>query len=195
MLTLSAAREGGASDTVPDDVTLVHAARADRAAFAPLYERYRDRVYAYLRARTPSAEDASDLMQQVFVRALAALPQYRGHHETVAAWLFRIARNAAVDFHRRRRDTIAWDLVPEALQPQSGQDLEAQVLREEAVARLRALLMGLNQDTRELLALRFAARLTVAETAAVLGKSEAAIKKQLVRTIRTLKERYDDQTR
>jgi RNA polymerase sigma-70 factor (ECF subfamily) len=164
------------------------------AAFETLYERYLDRIYAYLRARTATEEDAADLTQQVFLRALAALPRRRGHEESFAAWLFRIAHNAAVDFHRRQRQTITWNLLPEGLQPRHEDDLAAGMVRQEAMARLHALLGTLKPDTREILALHYAGRLTVAEVAAVVGKSEAAIKKQLTRTIHTLKERYHDDT-
>jgi len=182
------------ADTVgmDEDMPLVRAARADRAAFAALYARYVDRVYAYVRSRTATMEDAADLTQQVFLRALNALPRYEERRVPFAAWLFRIARNAVIDAHRQRRVTVAWDLVPEALQPVADLDLEARALREEEVARLRALLRGLDPEARELLTLRFAVGLTSAEIAAVVGKSEAAAKKRLTRILRTLKEQYYD---
>jgi len=85
--------------------------------------------------------------------------------------------------------------VPEALQPTAEQDLEMDVLRREALDRVRALIRTLDGDTRELLALRFAGRLTVGEIAAVIGKSEAATRKKLSRTIQGLKEHYDDDVR
>ncbi len=182
-------------DIVSDEATDVQAAREDPSAFGVLYERYRDRVYAYLYTRTDSPEDAADLTQQVFLRALDALPDYRGQHGMFAAWLFRIARNAAIDFHRQRRPIVTWDLLPEALHPIAKDNPEANVVHQESIGRLHAILATFNQDTRELLALRFAARLTVAQTAAILGKSEAAVKKQLGRTMRRLKERYHDHTR
>lgn len=176
------------------EAALVRAAQEDPAAFAPLYQRYRDRIYAYLRTRTRCAEDAADLTQQVFVQALDALPRYRVQGTPFAAWLFRIARNAAASYHKRHRHTIAWDFVPEALQPLVEDDLAARVMQRESIARLHDMLRACNAGTREMLALRFAARLTVAETAAAMGKSDAAVKKQLARTIHTLKEQYHDPT-
>jgi RNA polymerase sigma-70 factor (ECF subfamily) len=175
-----------------DEVALVRAARAAPSAFGPLYHRYVDRVYAYLRARTSGEADAADLTQQVFLRAMDAWPRYRGADGAFAAWLLRIARNAAVDFHRRRRETVAWDHVPETLHPRSEQCLDGPLERAEALARLGRLYRALDPDTRELLVLRFTAGLRVAEIAAVLGKSEAAVQKQLSRTIQRLKEHYDD---
>jgi len=171
----------------------VRAAQRDPVAFDALYERYIDRVYAYLRARSATPEDAADLTQQVFTHALAALPRYRAG--SFAAWLFRIARNAAVDAHRRRRATVSWDLVPEALHPVAEDDAEARLLAREARLRVRRLVAGLPPDKREQLALRYAARLSTAEIAAVLGKSEAATRQQLSRVLRALQEQYHDPDR
>ncbi len=78
--------------------------------------RYSDRLYNYLRARTQSDEDAADLAQQVFVKVLNGLPRYRERGLPFGAWLFRIARNVVVDVHRRRKDTVSWDLLPETAQ-------------------------------------------------------------------------------
>jgi len=175
-----------------DEEALVHSAQGDRAAFAPLYERYVDRVYAYLRARTASEEDAADLTQQVFLRVLDALPRTKSQHLVFAPWLFRIARNAAIDAHRRHRDSVAWDLLPLDLHPTTNDDLDASLMRAEAGARLREQLQCLSLDTREMLALRFGVGLSVAEVAVVMGKSEAAVKQQIVRTVRKLRTQYDD---
>lgn len=177
---------------VNDEAALVQAAREDPAAFETLYRRYRDRVYWYLRGRTTTEEDAADLTQQVFVQVLDALPRYQVARGSFAAWLFRIARNAATDAHRRRRTTVAWDLVPEALQRALEDDVEAQVLRREALARLGALVTALDRDKRELLMLRFAARLPLADIALVIGKSEDATRMALARTLQRLKEQYHD---
>jgi RNA polymerase sigma-70 factor (ECF subfamily) len=174
------------------EAALVRAAQENPAAFAPLYQRYRDRIYAYLRTRARTSEDAADLTQQVFLQALDALPRYRSGRAPFVAWLVRIARNVAASYHKRHRQTIAWDLVPESLQPLAEDDLDARVAQREDAARLHAVLSACDAGTREVLALHFAARLTVAETAAAVGKSEAAVKKQLTRTIHVLKEQYHE---
>ena len=176
-----------------EELDLVQAARRDPAAFEPLYRYYLSPVYRYLRLRCSSDEEAADLTQQVFLRALAALPDYRPQGLPFSAWLFRIARNAAIDAHRRQRSTVAWNFLPEALHPVSAQDPESMTLQQERLENLRDLLAKLSQDKRELLALRFASGLTAPQIAAVVGKSEAAVKKQLTRLIAHLKEQYREQ--
>jgi RNA polymerase sigma-70 factor (ECF subfamily) len=173
---------------------LIQEARTDSDAFARLYERYRDTVYRYLLSRTGTAEEAEDLLQQVFLRAMDALSQYQPNKRPFVAWLLGIARNLSIDSHRRRRSTVPWDGVPEVFcTGDSG--LEAEVLRREELSRLGVLFAALPADKRELLVLRFAAGLTVREIAVVIGKSEAATKKQISRTLETLKEHYHDNAR
>ena len=116
-------------EALGDEQAWIQAAREDRAAFAPLYFRYRTQVYAYIRTRTTDAGDAEDLTQQVFLRALDALPRYSERGLPFVAWLFRIARNTLTDHYRRQRSTVTWDLLPESLQPQAAQDLEGDAMR------------------------------------------------------------------
>lgn len=169
-----------------DEVELVRRAAVDAAAMGVLYERYVARVYRFLRVRCTSSHEAADLTQHVFVKAAEALPRYRERGVPFAAWLFRVARNSAIDHARRHRVTVPWDSVTQEPAPD---DVEAWVLDRETRARVGALVAGLSSDERELLSLRFAAGLSSREIAAVVGASEAAVKKRLTRTIQRLKER------
>lgn len=179
------------------ETELIQAAQRDLAAFGPLYARYVDRIYTYLGARTGYArgEDAADLTQQVFLRALDALPRYRVRGGvTVAAWLFRIARNAATDWQRREGRTVPWEAVPEEQRPAAPETADGEALRQDEIAQVHRLLATLDDTTREALVLRFSARLTLAEIGAVLGISEEATRKRITRALHALKERYDDDT-
>ncbi len=182
---------GGERAVSGDEDAVIRSARADPAAFAPLYRRYRDRVYWYVRARTATDEDAADLTQQIFAQAVAALGQYRPRRGSFAAWLFAIARHALANFYRRQRPTVAWDALPEALHPVAGDDPLAEALRREDLGRVHILVAALDADKRDLLALRFVARLTIGEIAAVIGKSEAATHKRLTRTLHALAKQFE----
>lgn len=183
-------RDDGEED---DESALVQAAQLDPLSFGELHSRYEARVWRYLRARTENEEDAADLTQQVFLQALDALPKYKERGLPFAAWLFRIARNAAADYHRRRRIHLSWDLLPEALHPAAEGNPEGEALGRERALRLRSLLVALGPDKRELLALHFVAGLTMREIAPVVGKSEAAVQKALYRTLQALKEQYREE--
>jgi RNA polymerase sigma-70 factor (ECF subfamily) len=176
------AATAGAPDV--DERALVAAAQRDPAAFDALYRRHLPAVYRYLRARLPSDDEAADLTQQVFLKAFEALPNYHERGLPFVAWLFRIARNAAIDAARVRRPSVAWQLTRESAAP------EAALPHELALGEFTDLLAPLAQDKRELLTLRFVVGLNSREIAAVLGLREATVRKQLSRSLQTLKERY-----
>lgn len=173
-----------------DERELVLAAQSDPEAFGAPYERYFERMYRYIRTRTASDEEALDLTQQVFVKALSGLQSYRNRGLPFGAWLFRIARNVVIDARRRRRPSVEWDLVPDLLQPSYEWGTEEVIVKQEALERLRELMLTLRPDQRELIVLRFEAQLPVAQIAKVLGKSYAATHKQLMRTLDLLKEAF-----
>ena len=167
----------------PDsDAALVARARVDRAAFAPLYERYLDPVYRYCYCRLGSREAAEDVTSVVFAKALVSLPAYRDG--SFAAWLFAIAHNAVVDAYRRRR--------PDAPLAAAGDPVDAAPSPEQlAVAAderrsVRALLATLPEDQRTVVELRLAG-LRGAEIAAVLGRSKAAVKMLQLRAMTRLR--------
>ena len=97
-----------------DEARWIVAARTKPAAFAPVYEHYVDRIYAYCARRT-SPPEAEDLTSLVFARALAAVHDYRGG--SVAAWLFRIAHNVVVNHYRDHHPALALDAA-ESPQPE-----------------------------------------------------------------------------
>jgi RNA polymerase sigma-70 factor (ECF subfamily) len=85
-----------------DDLALVERVRAgDVAAFEPLVERYRHRVYRLARNVLRDSEEALDVAQEAFIRAFQALPTFRGQ-SAFYTWLFRITLNVASDRARQR---------------------------------------------------------------------------------------------
>jgi RNA polymerase sigma-70 factor (ECF subfamily) len=157
-------------------------------AFEILYDRYHVQVYRYLHAHLKDEQDAADLLQQVFFQAWRQRQSYAPERGSVATWIFSIAHHRLVDFYRLSRSPLSWESMPEM--PTMNQDPEAYVIEAETVAQVRKMLEALPQGEQELLALRFAARLSSAEIASVIGKSEAATKKQLTRLIHRLREEY-----
>ena len=177
---------------VDEDAALVAEALVRPEAFGLLYQRHLAPVYRYVRTRTASDEEAADVTQSVFIKALASLPRFRPG-SPFAAWLFRIARNASTDAYRKRRKTVGLDALPEPFLESLADSPEDVVLKQERLRRLRALVARLDAEKQELLALRFGAGLTLREIGEVVGKREGAIKKQMSRITAALKERYFEQ--
>lgn len=174
------------SATVADDELLASRARDDGEAFAELYVRHRDAVLAYLRARTTADDDALELTAVTFERALMAIGRYRTRGAGFRAWLFRIARNAAVDESRRRGRLHPNPGIAADVDIRPGPDELA--IQADEVARLRLAIALLPEPQRDALGLRFGAGLTAREIGAVIDKGEAATQKLIERAIERLRE-------
>ena len=174
-----------------EERAILIAAQADPAAFAPLYERYVDRVYAYCLRRVGCPADAQDLTGAIFARALSKRGQYRGG--LVAAWLFRIARGVVANHLRGRRDHLPLDADP-ALQVPDGRPGPGELYATtERLARVRAAIDALPEAQRELLLLKVAGGLTSREIGLVLGRSPGAVRVALHGILKRLRARLEQQ--
>ena len=169
------------------DVALVARAKRDRAAFAPLYQRYAPSVLRFCRRRLGDPEAAADATSQVFVRVLAALPRCRG--ETFRAWLFGIAHNVTTDALRASARHRLHDAPLEGLRDrvEVAPSPEQLALAGDGEAAVRALLSALPADQRAIVELRLAG-LTGVEIAQALGKSHGAVRVAQLRAYRRLRE-------
>jgi RNA polymerase sigma-70 factor (ECF subfamily) len=176
------------------DEELASAARIDLRAFELLYRRHHLGVYRFLRARTASNDEAAELTAIVFERALGAIGRYRPRGGGVIAWLFTIARNAAIDAERsnRRYRSVTGDEPEPQTEPQAPGLLEDVVVERERLADLRARVQRLPVIQRDAVVLRYTGGLTAREIGATLGKSEAATQKLLSRALDVLRESYRD---
>lgn len=158
---------------------------AAKPSFEVLYRDYVNRIYAYLRTQLGSAEDAEDVTSQVFLKAYEAYGRYEARHATPAAWLFQIARNAALDHHRRssRRDRLARAAAHEA-----APEADVSVLAEERILYREVMEMvdRLTGRQREVIALRHSG-LSFLEVAALMECTEDAAKMLHHRALRSLR--------
>jgi RNA polymerase sigma-70 factor, ECF subfamily len=141
-------------------------------------------VYRYFRTRTGSADDADDLTQQTFTNAWRAFSQSSHGCDATAAWIFTIARHVAVDHYRHARFRKWFRL--EVDEHAAAEDVESMVLGAEDNHLIYQLVSELPKGKRDLIALRFAAELTIPEIARVTGRTPEATRKQISRTLERL---------
>jgi RNA polymerase sigma factor (sigma-70 family) len=180
------ARSRGVNEVLVERMAV---AATDTETFAALYERTFPRVYAYVASLLRDRSTAEDVTAQAFERAYRRRGSYRARRGSREAWLFGIARNAALDELRRRKRRARLETEPAdtaALHPDEQVEL---TLRRETV---RAAIGALDGRERDLLALKFSAGLSNAEIAAVLGLSETAAGTRLHRTLTKLRKACDD---
>jgi RNA polymerase sigma-70 factor (ECF subfamily) len=175
----------------------------DAAAFETLVDRYSHDIYALLFRLTENAEDAGDLTQDTFIRALRSIKSFRGDSE-LKTWLFRIAINESRNrfrwWKRRRRDvTISLDAtigesettLVETLADRSISPEDATLAREREYA-LKAALLDIPDVYREAVVLCDVEGMSYEETAAALGISIGTVKSRISRGREELRRRLKD---
>jgi RNA polymerase sigma-70 factor (ECF subfamily) len=164
---------------------MIHAV-APPSEFERVYAELFRRIYAYVRAQLRSDADAEDVTATVFLNAYRAWGRYEPQAETPAAWLFRIARNAVLDFHRGagRRDRL---LQVVGREREDLEDPAATAERGLEHAHLLDLVERLPERQREAVRLRMA-ELTFAEIGKLLGCTDDAAKMLYHRALRSLRE-------
>jgi RNA polymerase sigma-70 factor (ECF subfamily) len=143
------------------------AKEGDTGALHFLYVRHADDVHRYVLSIVRDPHDAEDVTQAIFARLMTAIRRYEPQQVPFAAWLLRVARNAALD-HMRRRRPIPCEEVRATV------DHEDQVGFERSQS-LRVAFARLPHEQREVLVLRHIGGLSPSEIADSLGKSEGAV--------------------
>ena len=180
---------GDAEETGPDVRRLVERAQAgDRSAIEELYRTHFDRIYGYLRMSVGSQHDAEDLTNQTFIRMLESLDRFVWRKVPFSAWLFRIAHNLAMDHFRAGRRWQPEGDVPERISDLAPSAEEA-AFRTIDRERMLGLIRGLSRDQQQVLTLRYVFDFTNGEAAAILGKTENAVKQLQHRAIGSLQRR------
>jgi RNA polymerase sigma-70 factor (ECF subfamily) len=160
---------------VQDEESLVRRAQQrDQVALTQLYEENFDRIYRYIVLKIGDRTEAEDMTQQVFLNALRSISSYKYKGMPFSSWLYRIAHNQIVDYLRRKskRITVPIDESMATGDSDPGQVAERTIEIEELVVATKKLTAA----QQEVISLRFAGELSVAEVARVMGRSEGAVK-------------------
>lgn len=158
-------------------------------AFEALYRRALPRVYGYVATLLRDRAAAEEVTAQAFERAYRKRRSFRASRGTEEAWLFGIARNAALDELRRRKRRAVLEIDPEDVHAVGLDDEVDGALRRDVV---RAALGRLTPRERELLALKFAGGLSHEEIGRVLGISPSNAGTRLHRTLEKLRKECDE---
>jgi RNA polymerase sigma-70 factor (ECF subfamily) len=164
---------------------VARAVAGDHASITEIYDAFSGRIYrfALLHAREPA--DAEDLLQRTFLKVIEGLPRYQNRGLPFAAWIFRIARNVVIDHGRSRRDQSTLDAVQEQPDSRRGPEEIAEASADQEV--VRAALLLLTPEQRDVIVYRFFAGLSHGEIAALMGKREGSIRGLQFRALEALR--------
>ena len=161
----------------------------NKEIFGELYMRNFDAVYSYLRVALKDSHEAEDVSQQVFMKVLQALPGFQLRRgKPFRAWLFRIARNEALE-HLRKSGRIEVEDPAQLARRRDDGRFDSEGLDWVTDADLLFLIERLPAAQRQAVTLRYMLGLTTEEMATVLGRSPVAVRKLESRALRFLEER------
>jgi RNA polymerase sigma-70 factor (ECF subfamily) len=157
-------------------------------AFGLLYRENVGRIYAYVRYRVASTQEAEDLTADIFEAALKSFPAYRPEKGSPQTWLFAIARNRLS--HHFRAQRVRRFLRLEAADEEQAREPQPEELVQELElsVRVRELMSSLGTRERELLALKFGAGMNNREIAALTGLSESNVGTLVYRSLQRLRQ-------
>ena len=155
-------------------------------AWTVIYRDLAPSVLCYLRAR--GAREPEQLLGDVFLDVVRALPRFKGGHAEFRTWVFTIAHHRLVDDLRRRRRQPCVPVATETLAAAAGSgDGEDDALRPLEGVEVRRVLERLSSAQRDVLLLRILVGFSIAETARVLGKRPGAVKSLQIRGLAALR--------
>jgi RNA polymerase sigma-70 factor, ECF subfamily len=179
------------SDIANNDADLVQRAKdGDKTAFVVLYERYQPLVFSYVYYRVDDQAQAEDIAAEVFVRMVAKIHSYRAT-SPLLAWLYTIARNLIID-HYRQTSRVSPLNERTAM---SNFDPTEEAHRRMRESELRVALKRLSEEQRQVVLLKFIERRSNMQIAALLGKTEGAVKSLQHRALDALRRLLDTKPR
>ena len=157
----------------------------DSVAFETLFMRYREGIYNLCLQRTGgNVDDASDLMQETFVKVYVNLEKYDSKF-TFGQWSYTIARNNFIDYVRRRRDDLSIDSLPRNSSPfapvDSGETPEERIISAQHTVQLERCMAALPEKYRQMVELRFVKEYSYEEIALKLDLPIGTVKTHIHR--------------
>ena len=161
----------------------------DEIDWEGIYQQELPRIYNYFRFRVGGGPQAEDLTAITFEKAWRGRGRYRRDLAAFSTWLFTIARNVAADHFRRPHRETSLEELPQQTDP--APVVEETVQHKAEFSRLAALLAGLPNRERELVAFKFGAGLNNRQIARLTHLSESNVGTILSRVVQKLRDEWE----
>lgn len=174
--------------------------QSDRAEFAKLVEKFSSKIYRLALKILNNEEDAEDVLQETFIKAMKALPKFEGR-SSLATWLYRIAVNESLMVIRKKRPGMV--STDEEMETEDGQMEpmqivdwccmpEGELMNSETQKLLSQAIQTLPASLFSVFTLRDMQGASIKETADALELSETAVKTRLLRARLRLREKLSE---
>ena len=161
------------------------ARKGDKSAYGEIYKFYLSRIFRFALYLTGDEALAEDLTQETFIKTWNYLPRFDERKGTVQALLFTTARNLVIDYQRKKKE----ERIPEDGGGfiSSSEDPVEGFSRTEQIENVRKSLSILPGTDREVIILRYFEDMSFADISKVVGKEEGALRVQVHRALKLLK--------
>jgi RNA polymerase sigma factor (sigma-70 family) len=189
------AKAAASAASEADERALVERARHDSRAFAELYRKYVNRVYAFAYKRSGSTQVAEDVTSTTFERALRGMPTFEWRSGGFGSWLFRIAANELTNHYRQQGRTSS-DKAQRAFrmyvsEAVSGGEFD-RVERMGSTDVIREAMTGLNDRYQQVITLRFLSGLSHDDAARAMGMTKPVMAVTLHRAVTALRKAIEE---
>ncbi|MEN8929479.1 MAG: sigma-70 family RNA polymerase sigma factor [Flavobacteriales bacterium] len=162
----------------------IKAAQKDLSAFEKLYDKHYEAIFRYVHQRMDSKDDACDVTQQVFIKAMTNIKKYKFMGYKFSSWLYRIAKSETFQFLKDKSKSPTLNVETNSLN-QLAEKVDTETRIENEV--LIAVLQELNETELELVEMRFFEQRSFKEMGEILNMTENNVKVKTHRVIKKLK--------
>lgn len=170
-----------------DETLIKKALGGNKGAWLKLVKRYEKLVYNYALRMVSSPDDAMDLLQDTFMAVFRNLETFRGD-SAFKSWLMKIAHYRCIEFYRKRKSTVDYELIPEAFNEDGENCPEMSALNQQQGDEVVAAMSKLPVNQRAVIEMKFFQHLTFDDIAGQLGISSNTVKSRLYAGLEKMKQ-------
>jgi RNA polymerase sigma-70 factor (ECF subfamily) len=167
--------------------------RADKAAADTLIRNYYDEIYWYAYRQTADKHTALDLAQGIFVAMLKAISRFDGKQAGFRTWLYRIATNKIIDYHRSRSVIQNKILNLDDVEIPDESDFARQMEDGDLAFRIQAYAGTFEADAQRIFRLKIFGEYTFGEIAKMVDMPEATVKTKYYRMLKVIRKEFEDE--
>lgn len=161
-----------------------------QALFSKLFEEYQDAIFRFVFFRVGNRHLALDITQDTFVRLWGHLAKGKNiEHEQ--AFVYRIAKNAVIDYYKKSKSSSLDSLLENGFDPETNIHTD-EIFRNDDIKMVQGLLEDLDEESKQIIFLRYTEEKPIEEIANIYGKTTNAMTVQIHRIVQKLKGRYNE---
>lgn len=169
---------------------ILRAIRGEAPAFGSLYDHYQPQIYRFIYLKVSHREEAEDLTHQVFLHSWIKIHEYTFEGFPFSSWLYRIARNAVIDYYRTQKTAINLEIISEDPNEDSQIEISLPELTDQSLnlSKIKQAIQALKPIEQDIIILRFVEDLSPEEVGLLTAKTPQAVRLIQHRAIKNLKQ-------